>query len=931
MISLKNSLVFFSILIFSKSLRCQNTFANDWIEYDKEYLIFTIKQKGIYRISYSDLLLSQFDVSNKNPTLLELYHHGKAVPIRIEGEADSKFDPDDYIEFYAEENLGEQDTELYRPTNSRMNPYHSLYSDETRYFLTLKKSPGLRMKQILTTPNPQKVVEPFHLETQVWAFTDQYSFNNSLGYPPNVMQSFYEEGEGWTGKVIMRDSIARFRIKLENYVHQNGIQPTIECLVNGRTEKLHDIGIAIEGKNNLNRELGAIRYFGFKPLRISSEVKKEEIQNDDSFVLRSQSSLKENTEWHSWTYIKTTYPQAWDMGTKSEKSFNLPKKDIGFAQISSLKSGAQFFQIDSRYSVSKLLPTELVSPIIKFENSTPESKLWVSNIILKPLKIEKSVMRKLEGQDNTFLIITHPDLLPAAKEYAQYRQSKEGGAYPVDIVSILDLYNQFSYGERTPLAIRRYLDYRISSQKTNPSYLFIIGRGMSFPDNLKSQAPLDLVPTMGYPGSDVLLSSGLNGYDMDVQSIPTGRLSVNNIQQATAYLQKVKEFEAISNQTLWKKNLLHLSGGLSTQEIINLQTMLSSIQNKAENGVSNAKITSLTKQTLNPVENIDISSEVNQGLGMITFVGHSSSTSTDLNIGYVSSATSKVANQGKYPFMFFNGCGVGNIFNRYELLTTDWLLSPNKGGIAVLANSFWSYDFPTSRYLKVLYEMMFEDPQTAGEPIGKIHQAVNKKIKAEGVENYMLANIHQLVFQGDPSLTIFPFTKPDFTAEHLLIESKNFSKNIGKNDSIRIGVITSNQGRYDRTLILPLELKKDGQRLGIFRSKNVGYRDTLYFTIKNDSLATSFEARIDPDNTISEYEESNNFARLNLDWQKAKNYNSYPFNKDQDKLGPQIDVFIDKRRLKKNDWVASNASIRFTIQDENPLKPDINLVEVQYA
>ena len=47
------------------------------------------------------------------------------------------------------------------------------------------------------------------------------------------------------------------------------------------------------------------------------------------------------------------------------------------------------------------------------------------------------------------------------RAYAAYRASPAGGRYDTLVVDTDLLYNQFNYGEFSPLAIRRFANYRI--------------------------------------------------------------------------------------------------------------------------------------------------------------------------------------------------------------------------------------------------------------------------------------------------------------------------------------------------------------------------------------------------------------------------------------------------------------------------------------
>ena len=509
------------------------------------------------------------------------------------------------------------------------------------------------------------------------------------------MQSYFEKGEGWTGKIIVADSLAKFPIKMVNYLPQRDMSPTLECLFNGRTEIVHEVNIGLQNNLGQVRTIGKIDYFGFDPLKISTEVSANEISIDGQIQLRSQSSKKDKTEWHSLTYHKISFPQSFEMENLSSKYFYLMPKSFTERHVSigNAPNGAQVYLLFDRYTYQKVSITLTGTKLNLVLDKTLSPKIiFASSEIKKPISIEKVTLNSDYKKSSNYLIITHPSLKASAKEFANYRESNVGGGFKTNVIDIQDLYFLFSYGERTPMAIRRFIDFKLSNGERIEN-LFLIGRGKSFPDALKTDAALDLVPTFGYPGSDILLTAGLDGYDSDVQAIPTGRLSVISNQEALNYLQKVKEYEENVEDLLWKKDILHLSGGGSKPEINYFKDILKGIESKVQNGFMSGRVAALSKKTDNFIENIDISAEVNKGVGMITFFGHSSSTATDLNIGFASSSNNKLQNKIKYPLMYFNGCGVGNVFNRYDLLTTDWLITPGKGAIAVFANSFWSYDF----------------------------------------------------------------------------------------------------------------------------------------------------------------------------------------------------------------------------------------------
>ncbi|MBP6620438.1 MAG: hypothetical protein KA188_09330, partial [Leadbetterella sp.] len=382
--------IFLLVFVFF-STEAQRKFGNEWIPDDQDLYKITIAEKGIYRISYEDLKRIAFPVDVVDVKRIQLFHHGREVPVWIAGESDGVFNAQDYIEFYGEGNNGEQDSLLYRPESSRMNIYQSLYSDKTAYFLTLGNKP-LRTKELKNLPFKSSIIELFHTEQQIKAFNEQYSFNNSIGFPPFVMQSYFEQGEGWTSKIIVGDSLAKFPIQLINYLPQNDKPPILECLFNGRTETVHDVNIGLQNNQGQVRNIGKIDYFGFVPLKIIAEITANEISGDGQILLKSQSNKKDKIEWHSITYHKVSYPQSFEMSNLKSKLFYLRPYTTNERHVSVLNAplDAQVYELFDRYNFRKI-NSFVDGRNLNFvtENSFSSKAVLVSSEIKKPIDIQK--------------------------------------------------------------------------------------------------------------------------------------------------------------------------------------------------------------------------------------------------------------------------------------------------------------------------------------------------------------------------------------------------------------------------------------------------------------------------------------------------------------------------------------------------------------
>lgn len=85
-----------------------------------------MSKAGLYKVTLPDAF------KNK-PNFLHLYHRGEEVTLVSASNTE--------VEFYGVTNDGASDALLYRLPTTRKNPYFSIYSDQSTYFLTFDSTP----------------------------------------------------------------------------------------------------------------------------------------------------------------------------------------------------------------------------------------------------------------------------------------------------------------------------------------------------------------------------------------------------------------------------------------------------------------------------------------------------------------------------------------------------------------------------------------------------------------------------------------------------------------------------------------------------------------------------------------------------------------------------------------------------------------------
>lgn len=222
---------------------------------------------------------------------------------------------------------------------------------------------------------------------------------------------------------------------------------------------------------------------------------------------------------------------------------------------------------------------------------------------------------------------------------------------------------------------------------------------------------VDLIPTWGYPGSDILLTSGLDGTQLG-PAIATGRIPANDDMHVYNYLSKVIQYESGRNNTdeAWHKKILHLGGGIDINQAASFKNTLNNLKLIAEGDSFGANVTSLYKYEPQPITaSLSKPSQIllNKGLGFTYYFGHGSTDILEVDLGDTLNAILK--NQGKLPVMFFAGCQLGNCFTPYGSKAEEWLFAQGRGAVGWMANTAFGFSGDLEQIGTEVYKETFKD------------------------------------------------------------------------------------------------------------------------------------------------------------------------------------------------------------------------------
>lgn len=876
--------ILFILALALTPLFAVSQYANSWINYSQPYYQFKVSQNGIYKIDYNTLVNSGIPVTTIDPRNIQVFGRGQEIAIYFEGESDGTIDSLDFIEFYGEKNDHWLDSNLYGGYNKMPNHVYSQYNDTATYYLTWN----------ISTSNKRMVVET---DTAFSSYTPSIFFWKKLGwtlnnvfYPGNVngvggTDSDFDEVETWGSGKYGKGQQLNFPLQvldIEPSINTSEFQSVVLGASNYLTNNPDHHLRVVCNTNTIADTL----FEGYKRIFIKETISTSFLSSTNNMYFQSINDIAPGdpnfVDWQGVSYYTLTYPH--------KPTFFNPVSQYDFEVDDHISQAKSLFNISNFTAAGNASLYDITNnrkiPVIHtggnnysfiIPNSGGRKKCFAT---AETAKINITSLQPINQTgfftdysllniDSAYLIISHTSLMNEANNFAQYRNLTGYNTYLTDIE---ELYHQFAYGVRKhPLAIKNYCDYLINTLPSPPQYLFLIGKSVKLNLHRKNGTAynLNLIPTYGHPGSDILLTAGLNGTLLE-PAIKTGRLSATTPQEVTDYLSKVIDYEN-APQDEWMKNILHFAGGTNISESNLFSFYLDQYKLILQDTSFGANVTTFKKTSTAPIQTTlsdSIKNMINRGVSMMNFFGHASTTGGfDQNID----DPSLWNNYQKYPLVYANACFAGDIHLDNKLSTSEKYINiADEGAIAFIASVALGIPAYLHSYSSEFVTNLGQS--NYGKTIGSHIQNTIKAIQGAGNNDYVRSVCFEMTLHGDPALVINAPDLPDYeiTTNNIYFNPSNVTT---VSDSFDVNVVVLNKGKAVNTPII-IELTRDFPVQGVNDTiytkviSGTKYKDTITFTLPVDPIRgiglNYFSAYVDALNNVQESNENNNFITVPL-------------------------------------------------------------------
>ncbi|HEV3307402.1 MAG TPA: C25 family cysteine peptidase [Candidatus Sulfotelmatobacter sp.] len=681
-----------------------------------------VKHEGWYRVTQPELITAGLD-ANVDPNYLHLYAEAIEQPMEITGASGGPggFGPQAAIYFYGKG----IDTE---DSGTRV------------YFLATGESQGIRIHQLPPSTGSNQPPASFPFTVELTPHTTYFSALTTA------------KGNNFFGPLISSTPVDE-TIQVSNLDTTSTEPVQFDVMLQGIIlAEPHDVTITLNGTT-----LGDLTFTGQDKGRFHVTVPPGLLRDGSNTV--TFTSQDGEYDYSLVQSIRVAYPHTY-VADSDEIVFTGRRGDeikvIGFSQAS-----VAVLDITDPNQPVQLTPQVMQDPTSKKNGYSIEVQVpWSTTVPAAPVQhtlmavaydrvAQTAGIRRNHpshwhsAQSGSEIVMVSAEAFAGALGPILHAHQAEGKSSAVVLVD--DLYDEFNFGQHSPLAIRDFLQTAVKAWHNAPRYLLLNGRASFDPRNYLGFGHLDFVPTKIIPTTGLMTASDdwfSDFNDSGMPTIATGRLPVTTTAEAQLVAGKVGTYEGQSTNGPWTSQALMVADMPDTENFTKysqvVQAQLPASIQATDVFLSEMSVPQAQQAILN---------SINSGQLLVNYSGHGSEDEWSGDNLFNGTEASTLTNGTSLPVFLIMDCLNGFFQDVYEEpLAVSLILAPNGGAVAVLASSGLNQATPQTILDKLVVQAAMGPSQLAlGDAILKAKS---------GITDLAVRKTYNLL--GDPAMRIKP-------------------------------------------------------------------------------------------------------------------------------------------------------------------------------
>ena len=670
-----------------------------------------VDHEGWYRVSQPDLVAAGLD-KNADPRDLRVFAEAIEQPILVTGAKDGPggFGANAAIEFYA--------TGMDTPfTGTRV------------YWLIAGAQPGLRVSNFDELPNganyPRQFTETVELRQRTTYFAALINPNDDNFFGALVSTSPINQVLDTPHVSTNANSALRMEVVLQ------GVGEGVP----------HDVTVALNGLS-----LGHLSFAGQSKGKMRVDLPPGLLRDTNTVTLTAQDG---DSDISLVDYITITYPHSFAVDgdqLKLSARAGVPLQIDGFQETT-----VRIFDI-----TSVLQPVELATRMVSGGDGSYAAQVQVpfapagrhtllalgASQIAKPAQLIANQPSQWHSPQagSQVVVIAHSSLADAIAPLADLRRQQ---GRTVSVVLTDDIYDEFSFGEHDPQAIRDFLQTAAQNWTAKPQYLLLAGDASVDPRNFLGFGDFDFVPTRIIPTTQLMTASDDWFSDFGNTGLPelaTGRLPVRTADDARTVVSKIMGYETGNDAGAWTSQALLVADRNDNADFTKDTQKIAALL------PSSMQATEIFATNLDPgTARAEVQTALNAGELLVNYLGHGSVEVWSGDNLLNDDSAAALTNAPRLPVFLTFDCLNGFFHDVYTQSLTEALLLNGQGGaVAVVASSALTEASPQAQLDRSLVQAVF---QNGGATLGDALVQAKASIKAKDVRRtYLLF--------GDPLLRL---------------------------------------------------------------------------------------------------------------------------------------------------------------------------------